>query len=88
MDTRPLRLDPRTSRPTLRSSLLRLATTAALTVACAVGYVLLVHAFALSDARNLWRYAFGYMTVLAVVVIIEVAGRGGGGARRGSRRCR
>lgn len=48
----------------------------ALTGASVVGYVLLVHAFAMSDARNLWRYAFAYMTPLAVIVMIEVAGRG------------
>jgi hypothetical protein len=48
----------------------------ALTIACTIGFVALVHAFTLSDARNLWRYGFGYMTVLAIVVAVEVAGRG------------
>jgi len=48
----------------------------ALTIACAVGFVLLVHAFTLSDARNLWRYGFGYVTTLALVVIVETTGRG------------
>jgi hypothetical protein len=46
----------------------------ALAVACAVGFVLLVHSFTLSDARNLWRYAFGYMTVLALVLAAETVG--------------
>ena len=42
-------------------------------ISCAVGFALLVHAFQLSDAWNLWRYAFGYLTPLAVVFAIEVA---------------
>lgn len=48
----------------------------ALCLACGIGFVALVHAFPLSDARNLWRYAFGFMTVLALALVVEAAGRG------------
>lgn len=44
----------------------------AFAVASAVGFTLLVHSFSLSDERNLWRYAFGYMTPLALVLALEV----------------
>lgn len=44
----------------------------ALAIASAVGFALLVHNFSLSDARNLWRYAFGFMTPLALVLALEV----------------
>jgi hypothetical protein len=47
-------------------------------IACGVGFVLLVHSFTLSDPWNLWRYAFGFITPLAVVFAIEV-----GAERRG-----
>lgn len=42
-------------------------------VAGFVGFVVLVHSFMLSDAWNLWRYAFGYLTPLAIVLALEVA---------------
>lgn len=45
----------------------------AFAVASAVGFALLVHSFSLSDARNLWRYAFGFMTPLALALALEVA---------------
>ncbi len=48
----------------------------AFTIAAIVGYVLLVHSFSLSDERNLWRYAFGFTAPLALVLMLEVAGRG------------
>lgn len=48
----------------------------AFTLACALGFALTVHAFTLSDTRNLWRYAFGYATVLALVVATETSARG------------
>lgn len=48
----------------------------AFALASIVGYALLVHAFTLSDARNLWRYAFGFTTVLALVVMLETAATG------------
>lgn len=48
----------------------------AFAIASAIGYALLVHAFTLSDARNLWRYAFGFTTVLALVLMLETAASG------------
>lgn len=44
----------------------------ALGVAAAVGFVLMCHAFALADAPNLWRYAFGYAVALLVALVAEV----------------
>jgi hypothetical protein len=44
-------------------------------IACAAGFVVLVHTFTLSDAWNLWRYAFGYLTPLALVFAIEASAR-------------
>jgi hypothetical protein len=44
-------------------------------IGCAVGFVALVHSFMLSDAWNLWRYAFGYITPLAMVFAIEASAR-------------
>ncbi|MEZ4400165.1 MAG: hypothetical protein R3B06_09110 [Kofleriaceae bacterium] len=48
----------------------------ALALASAVGFGLLVHTFTLSDAKNLWRYAFGFATALTVLVVVEGAARG------------
>jgi hypothetical protein len=42
-------------------------------VSALVGFVFLVHSFMLSDAWNLWRYAFGYLSALAIAFAIEVA---------------
>jgi hypothetical protein len=41
-------------------------------VSVCVSFVLLVHSFTLSDPLNLWRYAFGYMVTLALVIAIEI----------------
>lgn len=41
-------------------------------VASVIGLAFLVHSFLLSDPTTLWRYAFGYMTPLAVVFLVEV----------------
>jgi hypothetical protein len=43
----------------------------ALTVASVIGFILLVHSFPLSDARNLWRYGFGYVFSLFVILVID-----------------
>jgi hypothetical protein len=51
----------------------------ALTIAAIVGFVLLVHAFTLSDARTMWRYAFAYTTPLFFVIVVE---GGAAGLRR------
>jgi hypothetical protein len=48
----------------------------ALSIAGVVGMILLVHSFTLSDARTMWRYAFGFMTPLFFVVVLEGAGAG------------
>jgi len=45
----------------------------ALVVAAAAGFLLMCHAFSLADARNLWRYAFGYALALTVVVVVEAS---------------
>jgi hypothetical protein len=42
-------------------------------IASCVGFVFLVHSFMLSDPNTLWRYAFGYMTPLALIFYIETA---------------
>lgn len=42
-------------------------------LACGIGFVALLHSFMLSDAWNLWRYAFGFLTPLAIILTIEVA---------------
>jgi hypothetical protein len=54
--------DPRSGRPW-----------PAFLLACGLGFALLTHSFLLSDAANLWRYGFGYMTALALVFVIEAA---------------
>lgn len=41
-------------------------------IAAVVGFGFLVHSFQLSDAWDLWRYAFGYLTALAIAFAIEV----------------
>jgi hypothetical protein len=40
-----------------------------------VGFAFLVHAFMLSDAWNMWRYAFGFLTPLAMAFAVEAAAR-------------
>ncbi|MCE9575970.1 MAG: hypothetical protein K8W52_22655, partial [Deltaproteobacteria bacterium] len=52
----------------------------ALTLASIVGFVLLVHAFTLSDPRNLWRYAFGFVVALTMLLAIEGTADGFDGA--------
>jgi hypothetical protein len=47
----------------------------ALLIASVIGFGFLIHSFALSDTPTLWRYGFGYMTALALVFLIEAAGR-------------
>ncbi len=44
-------------------------------ISCVVGFVFLIHSFVESDPLTLWRYAFAYMTPLAVIFVIEAAGR-------------
>lgn len=44
----------------------------AMLAACLVGFAFLIHSFMLSDAFNLWRYAWAYMTPLAVLFLVEV----------------
>ncbi|HVV84663.1 MAG TPA: hypothetical protein VHE35_16470 [Kofleriaceae bacterium] len=43
----------------------------ALTLASVGGFLLLVHTFALSDAKNLWRYAFGFAAALTALLALE-----------------
>ena len=43
----------------------------ALTVASVGGFLLLVHTFALSDAKNLWRYGFGFVAALTALFALE-----------------
>ena len=45
----------------------------ALVLGSAVGFLLMCHAFSLADARNLWRYAFGYALALTVVIVVEAS---------------
>lgn len=55
----------------------------AFTIAAVLGFVLLVHSFTLSDAKNLWRYAFGYVAVLTIALALDAtrdAGDEGAGA--------
>jgi hypothetical protein len=47
----------------------------ALTVSALVGFVMLCHAFSLADARNLWRYAFGYAVALVLIISLEATRR-------------
>ena len=56
----------------------------ALAAANVIALALLIHAFTLADAGSLWRYGFGYVTCLALVVVVEIGaasavrlGRGG-----------
>lgn len=44
-------------------------------VSSVLGFVLLIHSFMLSDPGTLWRYAYGYMTPLAVAFVLEVSTR-------------
>lgn len=46
-----------------------------LAIAAAIGFVALVHSFMLSDNWNLWRYAFAYLTPLAVIFLVEVCAK-------------
>jgi len=43
----------------------------AMLIACGLGFGYLIHSFVLSDSYNLWRYAFAYLSALAVVFAIE-----------------
>lgn len=43
----------------------------AFTLAAVLGFALLVHSFTLSDAKNLWRYAFGYVGVLTIALALD-----------------
>lgn len=52
-------------------------------IAVIAGFGFLVHSFQLSDAWDLWRYAFGYSTALAIAFAIEVGAElPSGGERR------
>jgi hypothetical protein len=42
-------------------------------VACAVGVLVLVHSFSLSDPGNLGRYLFGYIAALALAILLSIA---------------
>ncbi|TMQ18286.1 MAG: hypothetical protein E6J90_20465 [Deltaproteobacteria bacterium] len=44
----------------------------ALAIASAAGFVLLVHGFLGTDAFNLWRYAFGFATALAIALVLDL----------------
>lgn len=56
--------DPRPTRPWL-----------AFLISSTIGLAYLLHGFLISDAQTLWRYAFGYMTPLAIVFLIELGDR-------------
>ena len=56
--------DPRASRPWL-----------AFLISATLGLAYLLHGFLISDSQTLWRYAFGYMTPLAIVFLIELGDR-------------
>jgi hypothetical protein len=45
---------------------------AALGIAAAAGFVLLVHGLLGSDAPHVWRAAFGFATALAIVLVLEL----------------
>jgi hypothetical protein len=45
---------------------------AALAIASALGFALLVHGFLGTDAFHLWRYAFGFTTPLAIALVLEL----------------
>ncbi len=47
----------------------------AFAIACALGFLFTVHSFMLSDSGNLWRYAWGYMTPLVVVFLVELSAK-------------
>jgi len=47
----------------------------ALVFACLLGFVVLVHSFAMSDSATMWRYSFGYTTALAMVFLIEAVAK-------------
>lgn len=57
-----------------------------LALASALGFVLLVHSFTLSEPRNLWRYAFGFATTLTIIATLEATARAPTRTRRGRRR--
>lgn len=44
-------------------------------LSCAFGFIFLIHSFTLSESSQLWRYAFGYLSPLAVMFVIEVIPR-------------
>jgi hypothetical protein len=56
--------DPRPTRPWL-----------AFLISSTLGFAYLLHGFLISDSQTLWRYAFGYMTPLAIVFLIEIGDR-------------
>jgi hypothetical protein len=45
---------------------------AALAIASALGFALLVHSFVGGEIFALWRYAFGFTTALAVALVLEI----------------
>jgi hypothetical protein len=47
----------------------------AMLIAYALGFVVMVHSFQLSDTYNLWRYSFAYTTALAMAFFIEIGTR-------------
>jgi hypothetical protein len=51
----------------------------AMTIASVIGFALLVHSFPMSDARNLWRYGFGFQLTLFIALVVE---GGAAGMRR------
>jgi hypothetical protein len=44
-------------------------------IASVIGFGFMIHSFALSDTPTLWRYGWGYLTALAIVFVIEAAGK-------------
>jgi hypothetical protein len=44
-------------------------------IASGVGFAFLIHSFTISDPFNLWRYAFSFLTPLAMVFAIEAGAR-------------
>jgi hypothetical protein len=56
--------DPRPGRPWT-----------AFLAAMGLGFAFLLHGFLISDTTTLWRYAFGYMTPLAIAFLIDLGDR-------------
>lgn len=40
--------------------------------ACVIGFVVLAIGFVIADPSHLWRYAFGFATTLAIVLVLEL----------------